>query len=90
MSSGWNGNEYCVLCATGDHDPSEHEPESALVITSIPGRKGKYLSIQTGSAIKTVARFRSGQASQELMDWFRRRNGRPVRVVDEQDDEAAS
>lgn len=45
-------------------------PKRDLVITTIPGRIGLYLSIQEGSKITTLARFTKGQESaNEFVDW---------------------
>lgn len=82
MSDGWHGKEFCVLCAAGDHDRSVHNTD-ALVITTIPNRKGKYLAIQSGSVVKTVARFSSEEDADLFLKWIRERDGRRFRFTED-------
>lgn len=40
-----------------------------LVVTTLPNRKGKYLAVQDGSAIRVLARFSFEGADQEFIEW---------------------
>lgn len=40
-----------------------------LVVTTLPNRKGKYLAVQDGSAIRVLARFSFEGADREFIEW---------------------
>lgn len=42
---------------------------SDLVVTTLPNRKGKFLAIQDGGTIRTIARFSYDGADQEFIAW---------------------
>lgn len=40
-----------------------------LVVTTLPNRKGKYLAVRDGSAIRVLARFSFEGADREFIEW---------------------
>lgn len=57
--------------------------EGDLVISSAPGRRGKYLYIQKGSVMDAVARFRDEAAVDKFIAWCKASDGSRLRWSEE-------
>lgn len=78
MSSPWYDNQFCVLCAAGEHGPEAHETQSMLTVTGHPTRKGRFLGIQDGARVVVLAKFDSDEAANLFLDWIRNRDGKRI------------
>lgn len=56
-----------------------------LVITSFPERKGKWLAVQEGSSLWSIAKFRDDEALARFEEWARQSNGKIFHFTSEED-----
>jgi hypothetical protein len=54
-------------------------PGRQLIVSSVPGRKGKWLCTVNGSVFHTLAKFRDQDAVDEFFKWVTENEGRSLK-----------
>ena len=57
----------------------EGHPRRELVVSNVPGRKGKWLATQRGGIFHSLAKFRDEDAVEEFFKWVTENEGRSLR-----------
>jgi hypothetical protein len=63
-------------------DRTDGLPGRELIVSSVPGRQGKWLCTVNGPVVHSLAKFRDADAVEEFFKWVAENEGRRLELGD--------